>query len=276
MKSCIAIAIVFSLCFLPAIAMPEEDGIWVTKEAYVVLGEGMTLQEAKDLVRQRARDMAVEEGVGTFIKGSTIIHNYQLAEDIVSSLRRGIIVAEEVIKEGIVSEGKNTGYSITLKAKVKPIAVERGEGLGVKIALNREVFKENEEVQIRVTPTKDCYIYIFDIFQDDMVTMLIPNRYLKDNYIKANTELIFPSRELNKTGIRLKAMLPQGFTKAIEKVKVIATTKRIEFFDKEIKEAIFSEFDGKSNTLIVNIFQALGMQEPSTWTEATAVYEIRK
>lgn len=273
----IAFVLFVVLAAMPASAQ-EQAGIWVIKEAYVAL-EGITVQEAKDLARQKARDMAIEEAVGTFITGSTIVYNYQLAEDIVSSLRRGIITAEEVLKEGFVTpEGKDQApvYNITLRAKVKPIPVERRKGFTVSLTLNRQVFKEGEDVEIRVKPTEDSYIYIFNIFQHDMVTLLIPNRHLTNNYVKANTELVFPGAGLNKLGIRLAAFLPAGATRATERIKVIATKKRIEFFDKEIKEAVFKEFDGKSSTLGVNIYQALALQEPSQWTEATAVHEIRK
>lgn len=279
MKIYTAIAIILLLCLSPRTLIGiEEDGIWVTKEATVIL-EGITPQEAKDLAKERARNMAIEEGVGTFIKGSTIVYNYQLAEDIVSSLRRGIIVKEEVLEEGfITSEGKGQPliYRIVLKAKVKPIPVERKEGFTVSLFLNRQVFKEGEQVEIRVKPTKDSYIYIFDILQDDMVTLLLPNRHMSNNYVKANTELVFPGAGLNKLGIHLTAILPNGEMRATERVKVIAVEERIDFFDKEIKEAIFHEFDGKSNTLIVSIYQALSLRESSSWAEATAPYEIRK
>ncbi|MEK6651415.1 MAG: DUF4384 domain-containing protein [Nitrospirota bacterium] len=283
MKVYKAIAVVFVLCLIPAATSAltqtqEQDGIWVTKEAYVAL-EGITVQEAKDLARQKARDMAIEEAVGSFIKGSTIVYNYQLAEDIVSSLRRGIIVAEEVLNEGFVTpegKGQSLVYNVTLRLKVKPVPIEGRKGFTVSLTLNRQVFRVGENVEIRVKPTEDSYIYIFNIFQHDMVTLLIPNRHLTNNYVKANTELVFPGAGLNKHGIGLAAFLPAGATRATERVKVIATKKRIEFFDKEIKEAIFKEFDGRSDTLIVNIYQALALQEPAEWTEAVAVYEIRK
>lgn len=266
----------------PAISNPlQEAEIWVTKEVNLPLGENMTIQEVRNLARQRARDMAIEEAVGTFIKSFTVVYNYQLAEDIIISLRRGVIVEEKVEKEGFTvqndtAKGQTLFYQIILKAKVKSIPVERREGFKVTLNLNRQVFKAGEDVEIRVRPTRDSYIYIFDIFQDDAVTLLVPNRYFNNNFIKANTELVFPGAGLYNRNIRLKAMLPDGLTRAAERVKVIATTERIEFFDKEIKEAIFQEFAGKSDTLIINIFQILAQQDPSTWTEATAIYEIRK
>lgn len=227
------------------------------------------MQEAKDLARQRARDTSIEEAVGTFVKGSTIVYNYQLAEDIASSLRRGIIVAEEVVKEGFIApkgKGNSPVYHIILKAKVKPVPIERSKGFAVSLILSRQVFKEGEEVEIRIKATEDSYIYLFDIFQNDMVTLLLPNKHVTNNYVKAETELVFPGAGLNKLGIHLNAFLPAGAKRATERVKVIATRKRIEFFDKAIKEAMFSEFDGKSNVLVVNIYQALALLEPSQWS----------
>ena len=168
-------------------------------------------------------------------------------------------------------------YSATMRVKIMPVQPERKEGFNVFITLTRAVFKEGEDVEIRIKTTKSAYLYVFDVFGDDMVTLLVPSRYLTDNRISAGTEFVFPGAGLESKGIKLKAHLLPGSRKAIERVKVIAVTERIEFFEKGIKEAVFKEFDGRSDTLIVNLFQqALAGIDPSAWAEATALHEIRK
>ena len=71
-------------------------------------------------------------------------------------------------------------------------------------------------------------------------------------------------------------MLPPGARNSTEKVKVIASTERIDAFDEAIKDAVFKEYDGKNSAMIMDVHKALGMQDPATWAEATAVYEIRE
>ena len=57
---------------------------------------------------------------------------------------------------------------------------------------------------IKVTPTRDCYITIFNILEDERVLILIPNRYKAANFIKAAETFIFPDEEDKKRGIELK------------------------------------------------------------------------
>jgi len=272
-----AMAIIIAALFYSVPAYPE-GAVWITKTGEAVLEGAITVDDVKSLAKKRARDSAVEEAVGSFIKGSTLVYNYQVAEDIITSIRRGVIVAEEIVQEGfkIPYPKQPPVYNVTMRVKVMPVQPERKEGFKVSVSLPRVVFKEGEDVEITITSTKSAYLYVFDIFSDDMVTLLVPSRYLADNRISAGTEFVFPGAGLESKGIKLKAHLLPGSRKAIERVKVIAVTERIEFFEKAIKEAVFKEFDGRSNTLIVNLFQALADLDPSSWAEATAVYEIRK
>jgi len=263
-----------------AFSIAPDDGVWVVKEVHEPLVGSMTPDEVKTIARNKARDAAIEEAVGTFVKGSTLVHNYQIADDIIHSLRRGIVVAEEVVKEGITPPEEKSGqlpvYNLTLRVKVKPMPVEKRKGVGVKLTLNRDVFKHGEDVVISIKTTMDSYIYVFDVFQNDTVTLLVPNKHLSGNMVKADTEFIFPGMGLSAAGIHLRAMLPPGAKAATERVKVIASTERIEAFDEAIKDAMFKEYDGKNSAMIMDVHKALGMQDPATWAEAAVVYEIRK
>lgn len=280
LKRLIAAALVVIAASFAASAKPPDDGVWVTKDVHEPLVGSMTPDEVKTIAKNKARDAAIEEAVGTFVKGSTLVHNYQIADDIIHSLRRGIVVAEEVVKESITyPEDKGDQlpvYNLTLRVKVKPMPVEKRKGVGVKLSLNRDVFKQGEDVVINIKTTMDAYIYVFDIFGSDTVTLLVPNKHLSDNTVKANSEFIFPGMGLSASGIHLRAMLPPGAKAATERVKVIASTERIEAFDEAIRDAVFKEYDGKNPAMIMDVHRALGMQDPATWAEATAVYEIRK
>lgn len=280
LKRLIASVLVIIAAFSSASAKPTDDGVWVTKEVREPLVGSMTVDAVKKLARDKARDLAIEEAVGSFVKGSTVVHNYQIADDIVHSLRRGMVLEEQVIKEGITppDEGSNhlPVYNLTLKVKVKPMPVEKRKGLNVKLSLDRAMYKQGEDVIISVKTTMDAYIYVFDVFGSDTVTLLVPNKHLSDNMVKANTEFVFPGTGLGASGIRLRAQLPPGAKSSTERVKVIASTERIEAFDDAIKEAVFREYDGKNSAMIMDVHKALGMQDPATWAEDTAVYEIRK
>ena len=57
--------------------------------------------------------------------------------------------------------------------------------------------------------------------------MLFPNKFAHDNFLSAERELVFPDEIQRKMGIRLRTALPAGAGKSIERVKVLATSKRV-------------------------------------------------
>ena len=73
---------------------------------------------------------------------------------------------------------------------------------GGKLSLGGEVFKEGDELRIVFTTEVDCYVTIFNIVEDGTVTMLLPNRFRRDNFIKSGTNLVFPGNSEKEKGFR--------------------------------------------------------------------------
>jgi hypothetical protein len=258
-----------------------QEPIWVSVEGVVPFGSDTTLGEAKSRSRDEARRKAIEQAVGVFVKGRTTIYNAQVADDLVQSLVRGIILEEQVIEEGVRQFETGTGpkalqYATRLRAKVKAVRVERRENFAVKAELNKTVFSPREEMQIRVVSTKDVYLHIFNIGQDDAVTVLLPNRYARANFVTAQKIFIFPDDELRNAGIRLKVFPPAGTMKAIEKIKLLATTKPIDLTQGKIQEGMFQVYPGQDAVLATDLIKMLSLLDESEWTEVTVPYEVRK
>lgn len=259
----------------------QKDGVWVQAEGVVSLAENMTVAEAKARSRDEARRKAIEKAVGTFVKSQTIIYNAQVAEDLVHSLVRGIVVEEQVLEEGLRQLGRETGdiallYATKLKAKVKPMRVELRGDFRVKAALNKTVFQEGEEMQITAAATKAAHFHIFNIGQDDTVTVLLPNRFTSSSTDQARQELIFPDESQRTMGIRLRVFPPQGERKAMEKIKVIATTKQIDLMKGKVREGVYQVYAGKDAALVTELLKELSLLDEAEWAEMTVPYEIRK
>jgi hypothetical protein len=66
--------------------------VWVTVEGSVPFGEDTTLGDAKIRSRDHARRAAVQQAVGTFVQSQSIVYNFQLAEDLIQTTVRRLVV----------------------------------------------------------------------------------------------------------------------------------------------------------------------------------------
>ena len=128
---------------------------------------------------------------------------------------------------------------------------------------------------IRVVATKDAYLHIFSIGQDDTVTMLLPNRYVRGNAVRAQNAFVFPDDGLRNAGVRLRVFPPAGMQKALEKIKLIATTRQIDLTQGKIPEGMFQVYQGKDSALVTDLLKMLSLLDESEWTEVTIPYEVR-
>ncbi len=259
---------------LPLVANAAENPIWVDADGGSYQGEMDTLKEVRDRARRDAQNKAVEQAVGTFIKSHTVVSNYQIAEDLIYAAVRGKITKEEIITSDWDAKEKNL-YRVKIKALVEPVYPERGEGLSAKLSLSTTDLKEGEEVKIFYQVSEDSYVYIFSVAADGSVTLLLPNSNTPDNFIKAGRAYQFPPID---SPIHLKAMfLPNSKeASAEEKIKIIATRHKEELLSIGFKEAIFQVYDAKSTGLISDLVRRLNQIELTDWTEATAVYYLKR
>ena len=129
---------------------------------------------------------------------------------------------------------------------------ERGKAdpfFEIQASISRQVFKEGDDVEIKVVPTKDCYITIFNILEDDKVIKLIPNRFRKDNFVKCNEALMFPDENDKRRGIRLKAYLGEEKTNVVETYYILGTKGALNFDSDKYVQGIFGIYRGKSSFL---------------------------
>lgn len=257
-------------------------GIWVTAEGMSPFQRDLSLDEVRGKARDEARRNAIEQAVGLFVRGTTILHNAQIADELIASVARGIIEEEEWLDERIeeVSE-KRSGpkfpiWRSKVKARVRPVHVERRAGFDLRASLNKTVFQEGEEALIKVRSSQQAYIHLFSVTQDGAVTLLLPNRFLTDNRFEANEDYVMPNERLRTLGVKLRVMLPKDARKAVEYIKVIATRKPISLVSDKSPDGVFHTFDGTETGMIKDVVRRLAQLDDEDWTEATLPYEVRK
>jgi hypothetical protein len=268
------IVILFLLLVCPSLVHALDKPVLIEIEGQAYMGEIETQAEVKERARRDAQNKAVEKAVGTFIKSHTLVSNYQIADDLLYASVRGKITKEEIITSGWDAKERNL-YRIKIKAIVQPLYHEKGEGFSIKLSLSKATLKEGEEVRIFYQASEDAYVYIFSIAADGSVTLLLPNANMQDNFTKASRAFQFPPAD---SPIHLKAMfLPNHKEASVEeKIKIIATRRKEELLSIGFKEGIFQVYDAKSTGMISDLVRRLNKIELSDWTEATAVYHLKR
>jgi hypothetical protein len=252
----------------------SEKAVWVEAEGEAVMGEYDTKKEIMERAKRDAQNKAVEKAVGVFIRAHTLVSNSQLAEDLVYAAVRGKIEKVNVIREGWDEKDRNL-YRVKLKALIKPVYPEKGEGISLKVSLSKADLKEGDEVKIFYQASRNCYVYIFSVAADGSVTLLLPNSINPDNLVTADEVYTFP---LKGSKIKLQARFLPGYKDHVaeERIKVIATRQKEDIIPLGFQEGLLRVFDVKSTGMISDLVKRLNQLEPSDWTEATTVYTLRR
>jgi len=256
--------LVFILLFLSGITCPigAQETEWVTVEGFAPI-ENVTKVEARKLAINNARREAVEQVVGVDLLSETMVINYNVSGDVIRAIPHGKVIGVEILKEDIAlipAEKKGDvpflAYKVTIRANVAKEIGRTDSFFRLDAKANRKVFKEGDLMEIQITPSKDCYLTIFNVLEDEKVLILFPNRFNQNNFIKANTQFIFPGENDRKKGITLEAFLNEGQKKADEMFHVLALKEPLFFNTARFKEGIFGIYDGQTalvNDLVKNI-----------------------
>ena len=228
------------------------DSEWVRVEGYASL-ENVTKQEARTMAINDALRVAIEKVVGVEILSETMVINNEVSGDVICTLPYGKVLDQEILKEDVILvPSKDNGgaplltYKVNMKVRV---AKEQGKVdpfFRVKADINRKVFKEGDHIEIRITPTKDAYITVFNLLEDQKVLILIPNRFRKNNYVKANSTFIFPNTGDRQKGVTLEAFTGDGKTETREMFHILALKEPLKFDTANFSEGIFGVYDGCS------------------------------
>ena len=269
--------VLFLLCWPEQSISQSKDGVWAEAEGVFVMGDGSTIELAKRGSLEAARRKAIEKALGVFVSGQTMVRNFQLVDDLIHVISRGKVVEEQVLAQGLQSsEGQGAPgiYKTRLKAKVVRLTSEHLPEFAVRSSLSQVTYAHGAQAQIRVHVTQDAYLYIFNVTEDDHITMLVPNRFMGELFLPADREYVFPPDTLVAKGILLSTFVPTGKQRSRERIKVIASRHPVTVLAHQASEAIFQEYRASDTSLLTNLAQTLASLDPSEWAEHTSTYEV--
>jgi hypothetical protein len=274
-RSILFLIAVFFLIVSPVYAA---EGLKVVEgNGQAILGEDTTMSQGKATALNNARRDALEKATGIEVRGSSVVYNNTLINDLVRTATKGLIVQEQLLENDCKIIDSRFTCVARIKATIKPLNMERKGNFAVTTASVRRpdkeraskspVFQSNDEIQIRVMANEDAFLQLFSVDQYGNVSKLYPNPYVKQlKALPGGEDFIFPDDALRDRGLRLRVKTPKGVKQSIESVLVIAMKEKTPLLaDKSLE-----------NPTITDLMKELSNLDPSEWAESTVGYEVRE
>ncbi len=256
----------------------DATGEWVTVEGSCSL-DNVTPQVARHKAIEDALRKAVEQVVGTRILSETLVVNMRLTGDFIKSAPYGKVVEKEILEDGVDQRGEGRSgqlslvYRVRLKAKVVKEKGETDPYFRIEGGLNRQTLKHMDKLVVKVKPSRDAYITIFNLMADDKVSILYPNQISRDNLLKGGTTLVFPAEENDRGPVSLKVELEDGKNHAAEAIYILATKSPVHFDPERYQEGQRTLYDGKT-AFITDLMREIIDLPPAERAERFFPYEI--
>ncbi len=253
---------------------------WVEAVGEATADDTRTLHDVKQEALERARRLAIEQAVGLKVQGETMVRNFAMQSDFVASLSSGAILEEKVLRWETDTVKKDEAsapvliYRVFLKAKVARETASPDPAFKISATLNRPLFKNGDDVVLRMKSTRDCYLTILVVTENNNVYLVLPNKYKKCNFIKEGEEYIYPSDDEVSKGLTLKAGLLPGCKRTKENFRIIATKKPINFTPDIFAEGIGLESFTKETAAVSELVKELVTIPANERTETFLSYEI--
>lgn len=90
----------------------------------------------------------------------------------------------------------------------------------ISVRTDRDVYRLGDRARIYLTANRDCYVTVLNMRSNGDITRLFPNKYDKNNFIKANIEHSVPEK-----GSRYELAISEPPGR--ESIKVIATSRQV-------------------------------------------------
>ncbi len=256
----------------------DPDGCtWLEGSATVSVGPQDTRHQTRAAAMEQARSAAVQDFLGVEVKSKFMDFQQEglrkesrLTENILQTTRSGRIVKEQVLEEGYKDAPDCPGclYRMRLKACAVPREASGDKDFAVSLEVSNPRFTQGDEARIKVTATRDCWIYLYNIYDlgsNDQTALVVPNENVAEKRLKAGESWEYPDDEARKLGVRLVAELPQASDSvSAETIRVIASKTAL-------PKSAYSPVDGGW----LGVLRRLNRSK-SEWADDAQAYTIYK
>jgi len=213
-----------------------EGCTWVEGESSVAAGEQDSRHQVRAAAIEQARAAGVQDFLGVEVKSKFmdfqqegLRNESRLTESILQTTRSGRIIKEGVLEEGFIDTPGCPAcrYHVKIKACVVPRESASDKDFHVELGLSRVRFVQGDEAKIRVTVTRECSIYLYNVYDlgsQDKTALIIPSEIAPEKHMRAGESWEFPDEEARKRAVTLTAMLPKPTDEvSAETIRVVAS-----------------------------------------------------
>ena len=221
----------------------------------------VTLRDAKTDLLKLMRNEAVNKKVGSEVQITSLLTDVMSATNDESYEQTAWSGFFKTTVSGIITEEKELAPSLPIfdendesfelemeyRFYVEPVTGKRDLEYQVDASLASDMLKEGEDLVIKVTPTIDSYVYVFNLMADNNALLMFPNDYMQDNFIRGGETLTLPDPSIREFVSFYVGTLP-GQSLTSESIYVICSKQRVDVAEKlpriGTKMNIFSSKDG--------------------------------
>lgn len=256
------------------------DVVWVTVDGKATVTGG-NREKARGLAIQDAERNAVARALASEITVETLLVNLRLSGSIMGAIPYGKTVQKKILDEGFIqSTGEDAAdqgdvYRVRMKAGVMRVTEGADPSFNLSAGINQSVFKDGDTLEIHIRSTRNCYLSIFNILEDQKIIQLHPNSLTGNNYLPADKNYTFPGSEDHKKGLDLRVHLPDNKESVTESIYILAVSQPLNLKSVHAQEAIFGVFNGQTAFMQDLIREVVNIPFASR-AEDFMQYEIRK
>ncbi|MBI4423176.1 MAG: DUF4384 domain-containing protein [Elusimicrobia bacterium] len=276
----------------PGVRVLEKDRggcTWVESSASVAFGEDDTRHQARAMAVARARTQAMNRFLGIDVRHqfmdfeqASLKGEAALTESLLRVTQLGRILDEKTLAEGPEDAPgcRACRYRVQIQTCIVPQKEDADKGFQVELTLNRKDFVDGDEASVEVMPTRDAYVYLFNVDMERNATLLFPNDYARDNKVKAGESLVYPGEAAKRDlGLRLVAQLPEGAKVSAETLRVIASKEplpaRVLKAGEERRKGAVGESETRGGGNLMKLLRKLNA-EPIEWVDDAQGFTISK
>ncbi len=226
---------------VPAVSVRTGEPGWVLVEETRAFSNAVAPDKARQELLQILRNEAVSKKVPTSVEVTSLLtdmmsesngmtNEHSAWSGFFKTTVSGVITAEEILMDTLIPTKNGYKKTIKLNAYVEPVSGQRDLAFYVDAALENNLLKAGDELALSVTPSKDSYIYIFNLMGDHHAMLMFPNEYFPDNFIQSGVTLEIPDpvvRQYKK--FRVAAMPGEDLTS--ESVYIVCSKSPIKLIE---------------------------------------------
>jgi hypothetical protein len=179
---------------------------------------------------------------------------------------------KRLLSRPITGDGCGAAIATTSPPPSFPSPPTVGDRLQVKVWADKPVYRIGETIRFGLRVNQDAYVTLINIGTSGEVTVIYPNRFHPDHFVRSGRDVIVPPPD---SGFSLTVQAPTGF----DQIRAIATIDQIKIHPGNFagQPGTFRSLDRvQTRGLAVEIKEERNKVEPTKWAEEVVAVEVAR